>query len=429
MHLLKKIKKAIFYLLYFVFSSLLLLEIVLRVMFFVGFIPRSAVVIDYNLEDISFDGKVIPDAKGKGSRIEYYQQTKTVNSYSGFMDDFDYQKDALRIFAIGSSYINGCCLKNEEKDKLWNVLAERLLEEKLKKRIQISDISWNMDYRLYNYITVYGSKIYKKNVKHDYVLLEVCLTNFISDTDYLTLPDGKIKRNIIYEKDISKKGIIREIKHFLENFYSVKFIRLQLVIARRLGLISNTKAKLKNWWQGKEGTHGRGLYFAKYEAPHEVRKRLELKGIISSNQEDERLLRNLTDDQYVYLMYMSDRPSFDIKQVQAVTQEEIKHAYKYSNIKMKGRIEEGMKDMRELNELISKSGAKLIVMIFPEFTWNDLLVLHNELNKLGIDYIYLDDLRKYSELWALSFHHPSVKAQKLWAESLAEQLPKIIIKQ
>ena len=422
----KKIQKSFIFLLVFFLVSFFVMEILLRLMLYFGIFPRSIIVIDYSLEDIIFNERVLKDVKAKGSKIEYYQQTKTINSYSGFMDDFNYEADALRILAIGSSYINGCCLKDEETEWLWNRLSEEYLEDKLDKSVQISDISWNAHYKFYHYVMMYGAKIFSKNVKHDYVLLEVCLNNFVNSENFDIKSSNEVKRNIIYRKDLDKeKKTNIQLKRFLENFYSVKFIGLTIYVFKNAWphFVKNTKYKIENWWVGK------GLTLVSQPATtQEVQNRLSLNSIIPENVQQSRALNSLQDMEYVQLMYHSDRPSYDLDKIKELNPSEIKRSYKISNFRMKGRIESHVKDIFELNSLVKASGAKMVALIFPEFTWHDLTVLINELNKHAIEYIYLDELRNYGSGKIMKSAHPVVKGQKIWADNMSEQFIKLMEK-
>jgi len=354
-------------------------------------------------ENIRFRGEILRNINTEGSTIYMRENRLKLNAYSGFWDEFDYSEDAIRFLTLGSSYTNGCCFKQVEEDLLFHSVAEQLLEKRLKRNVQFADSSWNGWAKLSRYIVKYGNKILEKGVQHDYVLLELCLDNFIG-------PE--------HERQSVDRGLPIKVNEFDDkepnNFYQ-SLVKSPYFYTPRLLLFSFNI--FKNY----------GIYLS----PNYIFKKITGKGIVKFSTPNKnapiisRHINGLPWIEYRLAIYDMNHPENDPNELTSMSQDEVDEAFKVASIRLQDRLPEGLSNIKRLKEVVNEAGAELFVMIFPEIPRPELITILNQLKNMKIKFVYLNSLRQYrnKELWKLQ-HPTSAKAQQLWAQEFVAEFMK-----
>ena len=286
-------KRLVRYFFAFIIISVILTELILRVIFYFGFVPMGLQTVDgvfHNTETIEFRGEVLPDIHASGTKVARRGYPYVINEYSGFREGFDFSKKAIRFLTIGASYVNGCCLVDQD-EFLFNNLSARKLAENLGVGVQFADSSWNNNARFFNNYIIYGSKVLEKGVKHDYAIIEVSY-------DVLAHPEHERPMTIEeYQNDKElpedRQSISKMIKRsFLSDLY---FVRLSFTIA---GIFKWYKPRLEQ--------------------------------LVPFNKAE-----RIKQDEWMKKLYRSDRPYYDDKKLSNLEPTKIRKAYEENKLIMK----------------------------------------------------------------------------------------------
>lgn len=395
----KKFYNVLAYITCFTVLLFIFLEVAVRVSYRYEFFPETISVVDEStaqFEDIEYNGKVIKDAFKKGTILKTpaIKQTTKINSYSGFYDDFDDNLPAIRFLTIGSSYTAGWGVSDDlfEKGGLYSHLAARALSTHLGCPVQFADASANGNGgnggMLGELFTIYGAKAIKKGLDHDYLLLELSRDAFYPTSSHF--------RGMANPKGGGMK--------FVNNSYAFRFFKLifQAVWDRYV---------LLKW----EGT------------AHSLEGR---KRIIADQLKD---YTNKIDEIY-NVIYSTDRPHYDLDELRKTSASmsgevaarsspndglsaDINTAMPLIDIDMAVLL------MAEIRDLAGTAGVKMVGLLFPEFTKDELIYITHKADELGIDLIYIDELRNYTDpnIW-MYYHHGSALGQRIFADSIVKGL-------
>lgn len=357
----------------FLIISLVFLEIGIRTLVEFDLVPARLIVGSsdvLNLEDIYFDGKVLPNSPMKGAFHRY----KPVNSYTGYFDDFDYGIEALRVLTMGSSYTAGW--SPDRDTSIYADIAARNLADGLGKNVQFADSSANGLGNLDNTYIVYGNKILTNGVAHDIALVELALSNFNPYRSRVETVDA-------YTPSSANENFANKI---VRNLFSVRFILLHLKT------MTNLLVKF-------------GLY------PAEDRSQ--------DSPEDQQGKRTFSAK--LYAAYWEDRPSFDLNTLRGLGNDEKKAALEVATKALDFNRVFNSLSQRKRVTLQNKSA--IVVLLFPEFNRDEMIALVDQLDKLDLPVIYLDELRNYTDTTIWTALHPNtLKGQKILGDSVAKGL-------
>ena len=253
-------------------------------------------------------------------------------------------------------------MPDKESEYLFHNQAKTLLEKKLKREVQFADSSRNSNYNLANSYIIYGNKIINAGVQHNYILLEVCLANFLSNAE--------------------TPFVATKYHGWISNLYSFRFV---LVAVRTI------KTYIPYLISGKTGD-----------------KLVENKDYMSSVE-------------YFNMMYQTDRPSYNISELMKLERMQIDEAHKIAKMRLPD-IPGTVNHIAKIENLARRNNVTLIAMVFPEFSKEELISLIDSLNKNKIKYVYLDSIREYSNRRLWIYEHPSFPdTQMMWAQEFVEK--------